>query len=123
MTISVWNYLKEYELEREDILQAVDTVFRSGRLILGNNVSNFETEFSTYCQANHGIGVGSGTDALFLALKSLGVGSGDEVITVANTAVPTISAIMSTGATPRFVDIDLSNYLIDPSKIEEAINR
>jgi len=122
MTISVWNYLKEYELEREEILDAVDAVFRSGRLILGTNVSDFETEFSTYCQSNYGIGVGSGTDALFIGLKSLGIGPGDEVITVANTAVPTISAIISTGATPRFVDIDLSNYLIDPSNIEEAIN-
>ena len=108
MPITVWSYLKEYELEREEILNAVDSVFRSGRLILGTNVSNFENEFSTYCGVNHGIGVSSGTDALFLALKALEVGPGDEVITVANTAVPTISAIVSTGAVPRFVDINLS---------------
>ena len=122
MTIPVWSYLEEYEVEREEILDAVERVFHSGQLILGTNVADFEAEFAEYCNLNHGIGVASGTDALFLALKALGIGHGDEVITVANTAVPTVSAIVSTGATPRFVDIDLSTYLIAPGNIEEAIN-
>ena len=122
MRISSWDYLQEYEFEREEILDVVDSVFRSGRLILGNNVAAFETEFATYCGTAYGIGVASGTDAIFLALKALGIGPGDEVITVANTAVPTVSAVVSTGATPRFVDIDLTTYLIDSDKIEKVIN-
>jgi len=123
MTIPAWNYLEEYQLERDEILEAIDKVFRSGRLILGKSVADFETEFSAYCQTTYGIGVASGTDALFLALKALEIGPGDEVITVANTAVPTVSAIISTGATPRFVDINLTDLLIDTEAIEKSINR
>lgn len=119
--IQVWDYRAEYEEERDEILQAIDKVFRSGRLILGEHVRCFEAEFSNYCGLNHGVGVNSGTDALFLALKALGVGADDEVVTVANTAVPTISAICATGATPRFVDVDPATYLMDVERIEEAI--
>src|ERR1700682_1983322 len=81
MTIQVWDYRAEYESERQEILQAVDEVFRSGRLILGERVRRFESAFSEYCGLQHGIGVNSGTDALFLGLKALGVGPGDEVVT------------------------------------------
>src|SRR5581483_11729438 len=106
MSIQVWDYRKEYEAEREDILAGVEKVFRSGRLILGESVRKFEESFAAWCGVSHGVGVNSGTDALFLALKALDIGPGDEVITVANTAIPTVSAIAATGATPRFVDID-----------------
>ncbi|HZT05855.1 MAG TPA: DegT/DnrJ/EryC1/StrS family aminotransferase [Chloroflexota bacterium] len=121
MPIGVWDYRAEYEVERPEILDAVERVFRSGRLILGEHVREFERRFAQYCGVAHGVGVNSGTDALFLGLKTLGIGPGDEVITVANTAVPTVAAIVSTGATPRFVDIDPRTYLMDVAQLEGTI--
>lgn len=121
MPISVWDYRAEYDNERAEIAAAMEEVFRSGRLILGQKVRAFEEQFAAYCGVAHGVGVNSGTDALFLGLKALDVGPGDEVITVSNTAVPTVSAIVSTGATPRFVDIDATTYLMDVDQLEDAI--
>ena len=121
MTIQVWDYRPEYEAEREDILAAVDRVCRSGRLILGESVTNFESELAAYCGAGHGVGVGSGTDALVLALRALGIQPGDEVITTSNTAIPTVAAIVTAGGTPRFVDIERGTYLMDVSQLESAI--
>src|SRR5437867_2123755 len=106
MKIKVWDYLEEYETERADILEGIEKVFRSGRLILGESVKNFENAFASYCGVKHGIGVDNGTNGLFLALKALGIGQGDEVVTVSNTAVPTVAAIIATGARVRFVDIE-----------------
>lgn len=117
----MWGYLKEYEQEKNEILDAIQSVLASGSLILGDNVKLFEQEFAEYCGVKYGIGVNSGTDALFLALKALGIGEGDEVITVANTAVPTVSAIVSAGAVPRFVDINPDTYLMDTAQIEQVI--
>jgi dTDP-3-amino-2,3,6-trideoxy-4-keto-D-glucose/dTDP-3-amino-3,4,6-trideoxy-alpha-D-glucose/dTDP-2,6-dideoxy-D-kanosamine transaminase len=121
MTIKVWDYLKEYEREKDEIDRAVHKVFSSGRLIQGDSVRNFEERFAKYCGVRYGVGVNSGTDALFLALKALDIGPGDEVLTVANTAVPTVSAIVASGATPRFVDIDPGTYLMDTDRLESAI--
>jgi aminotransferase EvaB len=121
MSIRVWSYLEEYESEKAEIHEAIDTVLASGSLILSSQVSSFEDEFARYCGAAHGVGVANGTDAIFLALLALGIGEGDEVITVSNTAVPTVSAIVSTGAHPRFVDIDPDTYLMDCSKVPAAI--
>lgn len=119
--IKVWDYMAEYNSEREEIHQAIEEVLSSGWLILGNQVRSFEEEFSNYCGVDYGVGVNSGTDALFLGLKALDIGIGDEVITVSNTAVPTVSAIVSTGATPVFVDVNADSYLMDVEKIEEKI--
>jgi aminotransferase EvaB len=121
MPIPFWDYRREYEAEREDVLAAVDQVLRSGRLVLGDSVRALEEELAAYCGGLHGIGVNSGTDALMLALRALGAGPGDEVITTANTAIPTVSAIVSAGATPRFVDIDPATYLMDPAALEGAV--
>lgn len=121
MAIRVWSYLKEYEQEKDEIHAAIQGVLMSGSLILGENVRLFEQEFAGYCGVRYGVGVNSGTDALFLGLKALGVGEGDEVITVSNTAVPTVSAIVSTGAVPRFVDIDPETYLMDTARMEDVI--
>ncbi|MCP4373078.1 MAG: DegT/DnrJ/EryC1/StrS family aminotransferase [Deltaproteobacteria bacterium] len=121
MTIKVWNYIREYQNEKDEIFIAIKQVLDSGTLILGKNVSKFEKEFSSYCNVQFGIGVGNGTDALFLSLKALNIGPGDEVITVPNTAVPTVSAIVSTGATVKFVDVEPKTYLMDTAKIKEAI--
>lgn len=119
--INVWSYLAEYEAERDDLLDAVEQVFRSGRLILGESVASFELEFANYCGVTHGIGVGNGTDAIVVALEALGVGSGDEVVTVANTAAPTVVAINTVGARARFVDVDPSTLLMDVGQLEAAI--
>lgn len=121
MTITVWDYLKEYEQEKEEIYEAVEQVFRSGRLILGESGRQFEQEFAAYCGVAHGVGVDNGTNAIALGLQAIGVQRGDEVITVANTAVPTVSAIASVGAIPRFVDIDPVTYLMDTNQLEQAI--
>lgn len=121
MAIKIWDYLKEYENEKHEIQAAIEKVLRSGRLILGDSVRNFEEAFAGYCGVKFGTGVNSGTDALFLGLKALGIGTGDEVITVANTAVPTVSAIVSTGATPVFVDIDPETYLMDTTLLEKVV--
>lgn len=116
--ICYWDYLSEYAANRNDYLKVVDKVFSSGRLILGGQVSNFEEGLAAYCGVSSAIGVNSCTDAIFLALKALGVGSGDEVVTVSNTAVPTVAAIRATGAVPVFVDVEEDTYLMDASLVE-----
>jgi aminotransferase EvaB len=121
MTLYVWGYLAEYEKERDDILEAVDAVFRSGQLVLGPSVKGFEAEFAAYHGVPHCVGVDNGTNAIVLGLRALGVGRGDEVITVSNTAAPTVLAIDQTGATPVFVDVHPGTYLMDVAQVEAAI--
>src|SRR5205085_2068688 len=105
-----------------EILGAVARVLDSGQLILGPSVRRFEAAFAAWCGLRFGVGVNSGTDALILGLKALGVGPGDEVITVPNTAVPTLSAIVAAGATPRLVDVDPETLLMDVSRLESAFS-
>jgi aminotransferase EvaB len=119
--IKVWDYLREYELLRDDILNAVDDVFKNGTLIFGPKLDEFETKFSSYHDSKYGIGVGNCTDAITIALKALDIGPGDEVLTTSNTAVPTVTAIVNAGASVKFVDINKYS-LIDVSKIENFIN-
>lgn len=119
--VRYWDYLPEYERHKSSILRIVDEVFSSGRLILGSNVESFEKNFSSFCGATFGIGVNSCTDALFLALKALDIGKGDEVITVANTAVPTVAAIRAAGATPVFADVESDTFLLDTGLLEKLI--
>jgi aminotransferase EvaB len=121
MTIRVWDYLPEYRAEQLDILDAVQTVFESGQLVLGASVRGFEQEFAAYHGVAHCVGVDNGTNAITLGLQALGVGPGDEVITVSNTAAPTVVAIDSTGATPVFVDVDPDSYLMDTDQLTAAI--
>ena len=121
MTQRVWGYLDEYEHERDDILDAVDKVFRSGRLVLGPSVARFEREFAGYHGVGYCTGVDNGTNAIVLGLRAIGVGPGDEVITVSNTAAPTVVAIDAVGATPVFVDIHEDTYLMDVAQVEAAI--
>ncbi|GGS59364.1 erythromycin biosynthesis sensory transduction protein EryC1 [Planobispora rosea] len=121
MATLVWDYLREYENERADILDAVEKVFASGRLVLGESVQGFEEEFAAYHGLPHCVGVDNGTNAIVLGLQAIGVKPGDEVITVSNTAAPTVLAIDAVGATPVFVDVHEDNYLMDVSKVEAAI--
>ncbi len=111
----------QYAAIREEIDAAVRRVLERGWFILGPEVEAFEAEFAAYCGARYAVGVGSGTEALHLALWACGVGPGDEVVTVAHTAVPTINAISLTGARPVFVDVDPVTYTMDPAAAAAAI--
>ena len=123
LNINVWNYLEDYSKNKKNILNIVNKVFKSGNLILSNEVRNFENNFSKTIGNLYGIGVNSGTDALQIALMAIGVEKNDEVITVSNTAVPTVSAIVSSNAKPVFVDINEKDFLINTDLIEEKINK
>ena len=119
--VKYWDYLPDYHRLRDTYLAAVDEVFSSGRLILGSRVAAFEERFSAWCGAGFGVGVNSATDALFLAFKALDIGPGDEVVTVSNTAVPTVAAIRATGATPVFTDVEPDSYLMDVAMVTSLI--
>ena len=119
--IKYWDYLRVYKKLKYKILNSVNKVFESGTLLFGLELKKFESNFSKFNNSKYGLGVGSGTDALFIALKVLNIGVGDEVITVSNTAIPTVAAIKNTGAEVKFVDIG-KDFLIDVKKIEQAIN-
>ncbi|MGA7430943.1 MAG: DegT/DnrJ/EryC1/StrS family aminotransferase [Xanthobacteraceae bacterium] len=111
----------QYRAHQKTIQAAIARVLDNGHFVLGEEVEAFERAFAQYCGVAHGIGVASGTDALELAMRALGVGPGDEVITVSHTAVATAAAVLACGATPVLVDIDQASYTLDPSKIEAAI--
>ena len=106
---------------KKEINQAVSRVIKKGDFILGEDVKFFEQEFAKFCQVRFSVGVSSGTAALFLALVSLDIGEGDEVIVPDFTYIATALAVSYTGAKPVFVDIDEKTYNIDTSKIEKAI--
>jgi len=106
---------------REKLLTTIASVIEQGMFILGENVNSLEEEIARYCGAEFGIGVASGSDALYLSLLACGVGPGDEVITTPFTFFATAGSIQRTGARPVFVDIELETWNIDPSLIEEKI--
>ena len=105
-----------------DLEAALQRVMSSGWFILGQELGSFESEFAAYCGVTHCIGVASGTEALQLAVLACGIGKGDEVITVAHTAMPTALAIAATGATPVFVDIDQQSYTLSPDQLAGAMS-
>jgi len=117
-----WSYKNEYIYLRNRILKSIDKTLKSDQLFFGPELRKFEKNFTKTYKFKYGAAVGSGTDALLIALKSLNIGKNDEVITVSNTAIPTASAIKSSGASIKFVDID-NNYLMDPKKIENSISK
>jgi len=119
--IPVFDLKRQYEYLKSELDNAFTSVFESGNFVLGENVRLFEEEFANYLGAGFAVGVGSGTEALHLSLKAYDIGPGDEVITVPNTAVPTISAISFAGARPVLVDITPDTYTIDTKKIEKKI--
>ncbi len=106
---------------RKEIDAAISDVLDACAFAGGPFVDKFEKEWAAYCGVKHAVGVGNGTDALWLALLALGVGPGDEVITVANTFIATAEAISLTGATPVFVDIEKEYYTMDPVLLDAAI--
>lgn len=114
---------RQYKAIEEEILSATKRVFEKGRFILGEEVSTFEEEFARYCGVRYGVGVNSGTDALYLALRAAGIGKGDEVITVANSFIASALAISFTGAKPIFVDIEPETFNLDPNALEHLLKR
>ena len=110
-----------YLAQRAEIDAAVLGTLASGRYILGEQVTAFEDEWAAYVGTSAAVGVGSGTDAIELALRALDVGVGDTVITVANTAVATVAAIERAGASALLVDVDEATQTMSPRRLEEAI--
>jgi dTDP-4-amino-4,6-dideoxygalactose transaminase len=121
MVVPFLDLKAQYASLREDIDAAIHKVLDHAAFAGGPFVAAFEEEFARFCGVPHAVGVGSGTDALWLALLALGIGRGDEVITVPNTFIATAEAITYAGAHPVFVDVDDKTYNMDPSKIAAAI--
>ncbi len=117
--------LIDLKIQHQSIASEVETAIKkvcdNTAFILSDEMKQFESEFAAFCGSKYGIGVANGTEALFLALLALCVGSGDEVIVPANTFIATAAAVSHTGATPVFVDCDPETYCIDPAKICSAI--
>lgn len=121
--IPISDVSRQYLNIKDEIDAALLGTIRSGWFILGPRVAEFEKEFAAYCGAKFAVGVGSGTEALHLSLVAAGIKEGDEVITVANTAVPTVCAVISANAKPVFVDIDPLSFNMDPSLIRKKISK
>ena len=122
MRIPLVDLRKQFQCIKEEVLTEIAQALDSMQLLLGKNVQAFESDFAAYCETEFAIGVGSGTDALHIALRACDVGPGDEVITVSNTFIATAEAIVLTGARPVFVDIDPVTQNMDPSLVERMIN-
>lgn len=112
---------RQIEAMRPEIEAAIAGVLDRGWFILGQEVTRFEAEFAAYCGVKYAVGVASGTDALHLALRAVGVGPGHDVITVANAGVPGVAAIELAGGRPVFVDVDPVTHTMDPALVEAAI--
>jgi len=108
---------------RKEVDQKVKEIFDNNAFIQGKNVKSFEQNFAAYCDSKHAVAVSNGTTALELALVGLGIGQGDEVITIPNSFFATTEAIMLTKAKPVFVDMEKNSYTIDVSKVEKAITK
>ena len=121
MNIPLIDLKAQYKSISEDLDRVTKEVLSSASYIMGNNVTGFEKEFAEYIGVKHAISVGNGTDALVIALKSLGIGAGDEVITTPFTFFATAETISAVGAIPVFVDVEKDTFNINPAKIEEKI--
>ncbi|MFC1658193.1 DegT/DnrJ/EryC1/StrS family aminotransferase [Candidatus Omnitrophota bacterium] len=113
----------QYRQIKSEAILGIDKLCRQGNFILGEELVNLEQEFADYCGVKFAVGLNSGTDALFLALRSLDIGKGDEVIVPAFTFIATALAVSHTQATPVFVDVDKDTYNIDAERIKKAITR
>ncbi|MBW1988975.1 MAG: DegT/DnrJ/EryC1/StrS family aminotransferase [Deltaproteobacteria bacterium] len=116
-----YSYLPDQFGDPEPFMAGIAEVVRRGDFTLGAEVARLEEKFAAHIGTAHAVGVNSGTDALFLALKAAGVGPGDEVITAANTFIATAGAIVQAGARPVFVDVT-DEYVMDPDRVEKAVN-
>jgi dTDP-4-amino-4,6-dideoxygalactose transaminase len=121
VTVPLFDGRREFEAQRADLLRAAEEVLESGEYILGERVRRFEDEVVRYVGGGHAVGVASGTDALILALRAVGVGPGDRVLTTPFTFMATASAIVNVGAEPVFVDVERDTLNLDPEKAREAL--
>ena len=121
MNVKILDLSRQYETIQDEVEKAVCEQMKSGMYIGGNAVANFEEKFANYIGVKHAISVNSGTDALIIALKALGIKEGDEVITTPFTFFATAETVAMVGATPVFADVEEDTYNIDPNKIEEKI--
>ncbi|AOR24684.1 DegT/DnrJ/EryC1/StrS family aminotransferase [Clostridium taeniosporum] len=121
MNIPLIDLKAQYKSVSEELDRVTKEVLYSANYIMGKNVSEFEKDFASYVGVKHAISVGNGTDALVIALKALGIGQGDEVITSTFTYFASAECISAVGAKPVFVDVEKDTFNIDPSKIEEKI--
>jgi dTDP-4-amino-4,6-dideoxygalactose transaminase len=121
MAIPLVNLRKQYAPLKDEIISGIESVFEGMQLFLGENVQALEKEFAQFCNVAYGVGVSDGTAALHIILRAMDIGPGDEVITVSHTFIATAEAILLTGATPVFVDIDPVTYLMDVSQVEAKI--
>jgi dTDP-4-amino-4,6-dideoxygalactose transaminase len=121
MNIPLVDLHAQYVPLKDEIFSGMEKVFESMHLFLGENVQALENEFAQFCGAQYGIGVSDGTAALQIILRAMGIGRGDEVITVSHTFIATAEAIILAGAIPVFVDIEPDNCLMDVSQVEARI--
>lgn len=121
MPIPLLDLKLQYATIREEVMRVTEEIYESQMFILGKRVDDFERDFAAYCATKHSLAVSSGTDALLEALMVLGIGPGDEVIVPAYSFFATAGVVSRVGARPVFVDIDLSDYNVDPAKIVERI--
>lgn len=121
MSIPFIDFSEQYGTTKEEIQAGLEKVFQKGDFILGQAAKDFETSFASYCGAKYGVGVNSGTDALYLAIASLDIQDGDEVILPTFTFIATALCVSYAGATPVFVDVENDTYNIDPKAFERAI--
>ena len=119
--IKFWSYKRELNRYKGKLNSQINKSLNSGNIFFGEQLSSFEKKFIKKNKSKYGIAVGSGTDALLIALTALGIKKGDQVITASNTAIPTITAIINSGATPKLVDVG-DDFLIDVKKIQKEIN-
>lgn len=119
--VPLFDLTRSWPAQRDDALAAFERVAAAGAFSLGPELEAFEDEFAAYCQTRHAVGVANGTAAVELALRALGVGHGDEVVTTAHTFVATVEAIAATGATPVLIDIDPVTRCLDPGALERAV--
>lgn len=113
----------QYHSIQEELETAALRTLRSGRYIMGDEVVEFERRFAEYTGSRYAVGVASGTDAIHLSLRALGVGPGDDVLTVANVSAPTVCAILATGARPVLIDIDPRTFNMDPNRLADYLNK
>lgn len=113
----------QYHSIQEELETAALRTLRSGRYIMGDEVVEFERKFAEYTGSRYAIGVASGTDAIQLALRALGIGPGDDVLSVANVSAPTVCAILATGAKPVLIDIDPKTFNMDPNRLADYLNK
>ena len=123
ISVPYFDLTRQHQALSAQLAAAFREVLESGKYILSNPVAEFETAFAQYCGSSHGVGVGSGTDALIFALKACGIGKGDEVVVPSFTFIASVFAISHAGARPVFADVDPRTYTLDPESVKRVLTQ